>query len=110
MKKLRPFLPYLKNKYVFVLLLAGIWILFFDRYYIFGQGKIKSRIHELEQDRNFYKQSCEELKERQAVLDSDPAELEKYAREKYYMKRKDEDIFLVKALNHSEKSVSSGKN
>ena len=103
MKMLRKILPYLKNKYVLVLLVAGIWILFFDRYYIFGQSKIKSRIYELEQDRNFYKKTCEDLKERQAVLDSDPAELEKYAREKYYMKRKDEDVFLVKTLHHSEK-------
>ena len=98
-EKIRPLLPYLKNKYVLVLLVAGTWLLFFDRYNLFGQGKVKAKIREYEKECTYYKTECETLRERQIVLNSNPAELEKYAREKYLMKKADEDLFLLKKKN-----------
>ena len=95
-QKIRPLLPLLKNKYVLVALVAGTWLLFFDRYSMIGQGKVKNKIREYEIERTYYRIECEKLKERQIILNSNPAELEKYAREKYLMKKADEDIFLLK--------------
>lgn len=96
MNKLKPYLRYVKNKYFAVGFVAAAWLLFFDRYSLIGQGKIRAEINQLEKDKAYYKEECEKLRERQAVLDSDPDEIEKYAREKFLMKRKDEDLFLLK--------------
>lgn len=102
MKSLLPYFRYLKNKYIAVSLVAALWLLFFDRYSLIGQQKIKSQIRQFEKDKNYYQEECEGLRKRQAVLDTDPDEIEKYAREKFLMKRPGEDVFLVKDRRHSK--------
>lgn len=72
-----------------------IWMLFFDRNNVINQVKLVYTLKGLNQQNEYY---IEEMKKDSAALVKlrvDSASLEKFAREKYLMKKDDEDIFLI---------------
>jgi cell division protein DivIC len=93
---------FLKNKYFIALSLFAIIMLFLDKNDIFTQLGRNKELKELQQSKRHYTtQIATEQKELQA-LKTNPATLEKYAREKYLMKRDNEELFII-----SEKSDNS---
>lgn len=88
-------LPYLKNKYVITLLVFFTWMLFFDRNDIITRVKLKRQLAKLQKEREFYKEEIKKVEETNMQLFSSDETLEKFAREKYMMKRDDEEIFLI---------------
>lgn len=88
-------LPHLKNKYVITILLFTTWMLFIDQYDVISQIKMKRKLKKLYAEKEFYLQKIEEIKADHAKLFTDEASLEKFAREKYLMKRDNEEIFLI---------------
>ncbi len=83
------------NKYVLVLLIASTWMLFFDRYNIVSQIKMNQQVEQLKQDEQHYRSRIEALDYERERLFNDRDELERFAREQYKMKRRNEDIFVV---------------
>ena len=53
-------------------------------------------LKQLEQSRDYYQEQIVATQKELELLKNDPAVLEKYAREKYMMKRDDEDLFIIK--------------
>lgn len=88
-------LRFLYNKYFLVTLIAGGWLIFFDPYNFIAQNKVANQIEQLERDRVFYEKEIEALDYERDRLMKDSEELERFAREKYLMKKRGEDIFLV---------------
>lgn len=88
-------LPYLKNKYVITLLVFFTWMLFFDRNDIITRVKLKRQLAKLQKEREFYKEEIKKVEETNMQLFSSDETLEKFAREKYMMKRDNEEIFLI---------------
>ncbi len=103
MAKWKPVLRLLRNRYVIVLLFACTWMLFFDQFNLPSQLKLSSQNRQLEKDRNFYAEEVEILTQRKNSLFTDPAELERFAREKYMMKKDNEDIFVTRKKDESRK-------
>jgi len=96
MKVLTSLPSWLKNKYFLTTLVFAVWLLFFDdRDIITTHFKHKSELHQLEKSRDYYLQQIESTNNELEQLKSDPALLEKYAREKYWMKKDNEDLFIV---------------
>jgi len=62
---------------------------------IISQIKLSNQLKELKQEENYYKNQIEKDKEIIKALSSDSSALEKLAREKYLMKKENEDIFLI---------------
>jgi len=88
---------WLKNKYVLTAIGFTVWILFFDsRDFINSHFREKEELNKLEQSKKYYEGQIATTKRELEQLRSNPALLEKYAREKYLMKRDNEDLFLVK--------------
>jgi cell division protein FtsB len=87
-------LPYLKNKYVWVLLFFCVWMLFLDNYSQLEHRVLNKEIKELETNKKYYQ---DEIRKDQQQINAlkDPNQVEKYAREKYYMKRQNEDIYVI---------------
>jgi cell division protein FtsB len=56
---------------------------------------LRKELYQLEESRNYYLQQIEATKSELGQLKSDPATLEKYAREKYHMKKDNEDLFII---------------
>lgn len=96
LKKIQQYIPgYLKNRYVLTLLLFLVWMLFFDSNDIISQVKLRMELNRLEKQQVFYRTKIKEIKASKEELLNDKATLEKFAREKYWMKKDDEDLFIV---------------
>lgn len=86
---------WLRNRYALTALAFIIWLAFFDRNDLYSQYTYRQQLKKLEVDRDYYRTEIEQNKKDMAELMSEPEHLEKYARERYLMKRDNEDIFLM---------------
>jgi len=78
------------------LLVFSVWLLFFDdRDIITTHFKHRNELRQLEQNRNYYLQQIDTTKKELDDLMQNPDMLEKYAREKYWMKKDNEDLFII---------------
>ena len=86
---------WLKNKYSLTLLVFAVWLVFFDHNDLFVQMERTRELKQLEKGRDYYTEQIQEMKKELSELDNDPASLEKAAREKYMMKKDNEDVFII---------------
>lgn len=82
----------LRSRYTLVLIVFTIWMLFFDNNDIFNQIRIYNYKTELNENNQYYEQKIEEVRLTQESIDED---VEKFAREKYFMKQPNEDVFVI---------------
>lgn len=94
-KIIQKVLSVLKNKYVFTPLIFLVWLAFFDKNDFISEYSYRQQLKSLRKDKQFYLDEIKENKEKMNELMSSPANLEKFAREKYYMKKDDEDVFVI---------------
>jgi len=85
----------LTNRYIFVLIVFLIWMAFFDTNSWLTHQKLDDEISEIESNIDYYKKEIQEDKKILKTL-KDSVEIEKFARETYYMKRENEDVFIIK--------------
>jgi cell division protein FtsB len=84
-----------RNKYFLITIVFLVWMVFFDRNDIFSQYQYHQQLSKLEQERDFYQKETTEINKELNELTSDKTALEKFAREKYLMKKDNEDVFVV---------------
>ena len=89
-------LPHLKDKYVLATIVFLVWLTFFDRNDFFVQHEYRSKLSSLEKEKQFYIEEIQRNRQTLVSLLGDKKNLEKFAREKYLMKRDNEDIFVIK--------------
>ena len=84
----------LTNIYVLVLTVFVIWMTFFDTNSLLIHLELRREIKKLEKQKEFLR---EEIAKDKKVIEklSDPDELEKFAREQYYLKKKNEEIYII---------------
>lgn len=71
-----------------------VWMLFFDENSYMIHRELNAEIEKLEASTSYYKKEIE--KDQKMLKDlNNPKSLEKFARETYKMKKKDEDIYIV---------------
>ncbi len=73
-----------------------IWMLFFDSEDLISQYKLIRKYYTLKYQKQYYIENIKELEKYKKALANDKKTLEKFAREKYFMKKKNEDIYIVK--------------
>ena len=95
MKLLNLIPAWLKNKYFLSVSAFIVWILFFDPRDVFTQMEHRRELKELEVSKAWYQSENTTLAGESERLRTNPATIEKYARENYLMKRDNEDIFIV---------------
>lgn len=84
----------MKNRYVITILAFLLWMTVFDENNFIAQYKTRQKLKDLEKDKNYYITEIENSKENLNELMSSMDNLEKFAREKYLMKKDNEDIFV----------------
>lgn len=87
---------YLLNKYTFVLLIFFVYLTFFDDHNLIKRYKTSLEIKKLEIEYQFYQDEINKNKDYIRNIREDSVFLEKFAREKYYMKKDNEDVFILK--------------
>lgn len=92
--KEKAWFKFLSNKYIWSLLFFVVWMLFLDNYSYFDHRVLNNQIEELEDNKSYYQ---DEIKKDEAQIKQlkNPDHVEKYAREKYYMKKDSEDIYII---------------
>ena len=97
-------LPYFKNKYVFTFLGALVWLSFFDRNDFITTWSYHNKLKSLQNEKTYYE---DEIKKNTADLNNlitNHSSMEKYAREKYYMKKDNEDVYVIVVEKKKEKN------
>ena len=82
----------LLNKYLFATTIFLVWIIFFDKNAFVTQWSLGRTIDKLEDEKEFLIRETEATRLLQQDIISNK---EKYAREKYFMKKPDEQVFIV---------------
>ncbi len=88
-------MTFLKNRYFLTGLVFVIWMCFLDKDDLLSQRNLDKKLEEIAQQKEYYLQEIEGVKSGLKDLETDPEKLEKYAREKYYMKKDNEDLFVL---------------
>ena len=82
--------------------------MFFDtRDFITSHFRERAELMKLETSKQYYEQQIAVTQKELDQLKTNPALLEKYAREKYLMKRDNEDLFLIKEGDGSKTQMAS---
>ncbi len=84
-----------KNKYFIATSFFLIWIGFFDQNDWVSRKSIENQIDQLESDKLFFTEEVERLQKEEKHLKENDSELEKYARENFYMKKEGEDLYVI---------------
>lgn len=87
----------LTNKYLIASLAFIAWITFFDRNDFVTQLQRRRELNDLQSTKADFTNKIKLERKELNQLQTNPATLEKYAREKYYMKRDNEDLFIIPA-------------
>jgi len=104
-------LDLIQNKY----LIAGVafltWMLFFDRNDLMSQYEYRTQLNKLEAEKEFYTAESAKAVKDLNELTTNQSKLEKFAREKYLMKKENEDVFVIiqEEPKKEEKSSIFGK-
>src|SRR5690606_15856759 len=85
----------LHNKYFLVTAVFVGWMLFFERNDLISQYDYRSEVNKLEEEKEFYIKEIAQVKKDLQELTTNKERLEKFAREKYLMKRENEDVFVI---------------
>ncbi len=93
----------LRNKYFVVSLAFLVWMVFFDKNDLFSQYQYRHQLSKIKQERDFYEKETVRVHNDLDELKSNKEKLEKFAREKYLMKKDNEDVFvIIKSKDQSE--------
>ena len=104
MKLLSHIPSWLKNKYFLAFTVFAAIMLFFDKNDLITQSERISELRDLRQSKQYYQaQIAAESKELEQ-LKTNPATIEKYAREKYMMKKDNEDLFIISEKPEGKKN------
>ena len=86
---------YLANKYIVSATAFVVWLLFFDRNDLFTQIERQEALEALDESKQYYSEQIKQERKSLEDLLSNPTTIEKYARERYGMKRDNEDVFII---------------
>ena len=87
--------PLLGNKYALVLILFGVWMVFFEENNLLSRFNYDQKIRKLNNEISYYEKEIEQSNRKISELQLNSETLEKFAREQYLMKKADEDIFII---------------
>ena len=97
MKILTHIPAFLKNRYLLTATGFVVWILFFDsRDLITSHFRERNELQRLEESKKYYEQQIAVTRKELEQLKTDPAVLERYARERFLMKKEKEDLFRIR--------------
>ena len=98
-KKRKPFLkvvlPIILNKYFISVVAVLVWVAFFDKDDLLSQYQLRQKLNQLRTEEKYYESEIKNCKNDMNELRTNPANLEKFAREKYQMKKDNEEIFII---------------
>jgi len=84
-----------RNKYFVAAAAFVVWMLFFDKNDVLSQYEYRHEVKDLRVEKDFYQKETAQVKKDLNELSTNLKSAEKFAREKYFMKKENEDIFVI---------------
>jgi cell division protein DivIC len=84
-----------RNFYIVSLAVFFIWMLALDSNNLIARFQLSSKLNSLEDEKEYYEEKIMEVQRDHDELFGDRESIEKFAREKYLMKKENEDIFVI---------------
>lgn len=84
-----------KSFYFIAGMLFLFWMLFLDSNDLYTQLKLRNQLKSLTNEKEFYQEKIQEVEQEREQLLTDSEALEKFAREKYLMKKESEDLYVI---------------
>ncbi len=100
------YVPAFLHKYRFYVLTATgllIWVAFFDGSNLISQFRLWQKYRELENQKEYYVEALKKVKEEEKEVMGNADAMEKFAREKYLMKKTDETVFVI--VDENDQSI-----
>ena len=85
----------IRNKYLIAIMVLLVWLFVFDRNSLIDRIRYTRALHEMEDEKEYYLQRIEEDSQRLQELKTDRENLEKFAREQFFMKKDNEDVYVI---------------
>lgn len=91
----------ISNKYVLILTAFVVWMLFLDSNSWLVHHELNSQIEDLNDSKEYY---SKQIAKDKVILKKlhDSIELEKFARQEYFMKRENEEIYIIEYADSVE--------
>ncbi|MET4083674.1 cell division protein FtsB [Pedobacter sp. UYP30] len=84
-----------RNKYFLATLAFFFWIMFFDKNDMMSQYEYRTEANKLQNEKEYYEKETAQVKTDLTELSTNLNMAEKFAREKYFMKKDNEDVFVI---------------
>jgi len=94
-KKISKMPWWMTNPFFIVAIAFSVWMIFFDESNLITQYRKHSELSDLLEKRKYYRDQIKETDKAFAELTANPSTQEKFAREHYWMKRDNEDVFVI---------------
>lgn len=99
---MKAILSILRNKYFLVSTGFIAWIFFFAEYDVLTQYKQRKELNDMRKKIFYLESEIQKLQAERHALKTDTATLERYAREKYFMKAKNEEVFVFDTVTKKQ--------
>ena len=86
-----------KNKYIIILVFFAFWIVFIDDYNLIKQYQLQKDVEDLKSQKAYYLSEIEKDSTELYHLQNTKEAQEKFAREKFLMKKENEDVFIIRS-------------
>lgn len=91
-----------KYKLHLIILILLSWVLFFAQYDIFTILSKRQELKEMEGKISFLEGEIERIEKQRIELRTNPKEIERQSRERYFMKKENEDVFVYDTVRSAE--------
>jgi cell division protein FtsB len=89
------FRKYIHNKYFYTGLAFLVWMIFFDQENFVEQYRLSKNLNDLAAKKAYYQTEISKNEKAIHSLENDSTQVEKFAREKYFMKKDNEEVFVI---------------
>ena len=97
---------FFQNKYWIILVIFSIWMIFFDSNSIITHYELNQELEAITLEKEFLKQTIKKEKKEYQQLKKSSFMMEKLARERYFFKKDNEDLFIIETIKQkNDKSV-----
>lgn len=83
------------NKYVITFITFIVWLLFFDKNDFFTQIDLSRQLKKLSDEKKYYQSEIQKNKDAIDELKNNVKSIERFARERYWMKKDNEDVYVI---------------
>lgn len=102
MKLLYSIPSFLRNKFILAAIAFAVWMVFFDRNDLLVQRERRNELQALEESKAYFAEEIKKERRFSEDLKNSPVTIEKFAREKYFMKRDNEDLYIIQPASDKE--------